>query len=62
MVGLNTGVISMAEAPFGGIEESGMSREGSHYGVDDYLDIRMMRSEIVPPVSRCSGELQREAL
>ena len=48
MVGLNTGVISMAEAPFGGIKESGFGREGSHHGVDDYLDIKMICSEIAP--------------
>ncbi len=40
MVGLNTGLISTEVAPFGGIKESGMGREGSHYGVDDYLDIK----------------------
>ena len=37
MVGLNTGLISSAVAPFGGIKQSGLGREGSRYGMDDYL-------------------------
>ncbi len=37
MVGLNTGVISTAAAPFGGVKQSGLGREGSQYGMDDYL-------------------------
>jgi len=40
MVGLNTGIISSEMAPFGGIKESGMGREGSKYGMDDYLEIK----------------------
>jgi len=46
MVGLNTGAISMAEAPFGGIKESGHGREGSRHGLEDYLDLKMICSEI----------------
>ena len=42
MVGLNTGIISTEVAPFGGVKESGLGREGSHYGVEDYLDIKMV--------------------
>ncbi|MCY1646611.1 NAD-dependent succinate-semialdehyde dehydrogenase [Caulobacter sp. SL161] len=42
MVGLNTGLISTEVAPFGGIKESGLGREGSHLGVDDYLDIKLV--------------------
>lgn len=42
MVGLNTGAISTEVAPFGGVKESGLGREGSHHGVDDYLDIKLM--------------------
>ena len=38
--GLNTGIISTEMAPFGGIKESGMGREGSKYGIDDYLEIK----------------------
>ena len=40
MVGLNTGIVSTEMAPFGGIKESGMGREGSKYGVEDYLEIK----------------------
>ena len=40
MVGLNTGVISTEMAPFGGVKESGIGREGSKYGVDDYLEMK----------------------
>ncbi|KAL0935944.1 succinate-semialdehyde dehydrogenase [Colletotrichum truncatum] len=42
MVAINTGVISDASAPFGGVKHSGMGREGSKYGVDDYLTIKMI--------------------
>ena len=40
MVGLNTGIISTEMAPFGGVKESGIGREGSKYGVDEYLEIK----------------------
>ena len=40
MVGVNTGLTSKAEAPFGGIKESGLGREGSKYGMDDFLEIK----------------------
>lgn len=40
MVGINTGMISTAVAPFGGVKESGMGREGSKYGIEDYLEIK----------------------
>jgi len=42
MVGINTGLISTEAAPFGGIKQSGLGREGSHYGLDDYLEIKYM--------------------
>lgn len=42
MVGVNTGLISTEVAPFGGVKESGMGREGSHYGMDDYLNLKMV--------------------
>lgn len=42
MIGVNTGSISTAEAPFGGIKQSGIGREGSKYGLDDYLEIKYM--------------------
>jgi succinate-semialdehyde dehydrogenase/glutarate-semialdehyde dehydrogenase len=40
MVGVNTGLISTAEAPFGGVKASGIGREGSKYGIDEYLTIK----------------------
>jgi len=40
MVGINEGVISTEVAPFGGIKESGLGREGSKYGLDDYLEMK----------------------
>lgn len=40
MVGVNTGLISTAEAPFGGVKQSGLGREGSRHGLDDYLEIK----------------------
>ncbi len=40
IVGVNTGIISSEMAPFGGVKESGQGREGSKYGIDDYLDIK----------------------
>jgi len=40
MVGVNTGLISNEVAPFGGVKQSGLGREGSHYGLDDFLVIK----------------------
>ncbi len=40
MVGVNTGLISTVEAPFGGVKSSGLGREGSKYGIDDYLEMK----------------------
>ena len=40
IVGVNTGLPSKAEIPFGGVKESGLGREGSRYGVDDFLEIK----------------------
>jgi len=42
MVGINTGLISTAEAPFGGMKQSGLGREGSKYGMDDYLEVKYL--------------------
>ena len=42
MVGINTGLISTEVAPFGGIKASGLGREGSRYGIDDYLEIKYL--------------------
>ena len=40
MVGINTGIISNEVAPFGGVKQSGLGREGSRYGMDDYLTVK----------------------
>ncbi|MFP6744013.1 MAG: aldehyde dehydrogenase family protein, partial [Alphaproteobacteria bacterium] len=42
IVGINAGVISTEVAPFGGVKESGVGREGSHYGIDEYLEVKYM--------------------
>jgi succinate-semialdehyde dehydrogenase/glutarate-semialdehyde dehydrogenase len=40
MVGINAGVISTAEAAFGGVKQSGLGREGGRYGIDEYLETK----------------------
>jgi succinate-semialdehyde dehydrogenase/glutarate-semialdehyde dehydrogenase len=42
MVGINEGLISTAEVPFGGVKESGIGREGSRHGIEEYLEIKYM--------------------
>ena len=42
IVGINTGIISTEVAPFGGVKESGIGREGSKYGMDEYLEIKYL--------------------
>jgi succinate-semialdehyde dehydrogenase/glutarate-semialdehyde dehydrogenase len=42
IVGINEGIISAAEAPFGGMKQSGIGREGSHHGVEEYVEIKYM--------------------
>jgi len=42
MVGINEGIISTAEAAFGGIKESGIGREGSHHGIDEFTYTKYM--------------------
>jgi len=42
MVGINTGILSNEVAPFGGVKQSGLGREGSHFGMDDYLVIKYL--------------------
>ncbi|MBE0546917.1 MAG: NAD-dependent succinate-semialdehyde dehydrogenase [Rubrivivax sp.] len=49
MVGINTGLISTAEVPFGGVKQSGLGREGAHQGMDDYVEIKYL----------CLGDIQR---
>ena len=42
IVGINAGIISTEAAPFGGMKQSGLGREGSKYGVEDYLEIKYL--------------------
>jgi succinate-semialdehyde dehydrogenase / glutarate-semialdehyde dehydrogenase len=42
IVGINTGLISTEQAPFGGVKQSGIGREGSRYGIEDYLEIKYL--------------------
>lgn len=42
MVGINVGVLASAEVPFGGVKESGIGREGSHHGVEEFLEMKYM--------------------
>ena len=42
IIGINTGIISTEVAPFGGVKESGMGREGSKYGMDDFLEVKYL--------------------
>ncbi|OOF98183.1 hypothetical protein ASPCADRAFT_142170 [Aspergillus carbonarius ITEM 5010] len=50
MVAINTGVISDAPAPFGGVKYSGVGREGSKYGIEDYMNIKMVVTGGIDPV------------
>ena len=42
IVGINEGIISTAVAPFGGVKESGIGREGSKYGIEDFIEIKYL--------------------
>jgi succinate-semialdehyde dehydrogenase/glutarate-semialdehyde dehydrogenase len=42
MVGINTGLISTEVAPFGGVKQSGIGREGSKYGMDEYVEMKYL--------------------
>jgi succinate-semialdehyde dehydrogenase/glutarate-semialdehyde dehydrogenase len=46
MVGVNVGAISDVAIPFGGVKESGFGREGSKYGIDEYLTTKMIMTGI----------------
>jgi succinate-semialdehyde dehydrogenase/glutarate-semialdehyde dehydrogenase len=49
MVGINTGLISTAEVPFGGVKQSGLGREGARQGIDDYVEAKYL----------CLGDIQK---
>ena len=42
MVGINSGSVSNAVAPFGGVKESGLGREGSHHGIEEFLEMKTL--------------------
>jgi succinate-semialdehyde dehydrogenase/glutarate-semialdehyde dehydrogenase len=42
MVGINTGLISTAEVPFGGVKQSGLGREGSRHGIEEYVEMKYL--------------------
>ena len=42
MIGINTGLISTEAVPFGGMKQSGLGREGSHYGIDEFLEVKYL--------------------
>lgn len=46
IVGVNTGIISTEVAPFGGVKQSGLGREGSHHGIDDYLEMKYICTSV----------------
>jgi succinate-semialdehyde dehydrogenase/glutarate-semialdehyde dehydrogenase len=48
MVGLNTGVVSTPSAPFGGVKQSGLGREGGRVGIEEFLEIKYVSIPIRP--------------
>jgi succinate-semialdehyde dehydrogenase / glutarate-semialdehyde dehydrogenase len=42
MVGINTGMISTEVAPFGGVKQSGLGREGSSHGIDEFVEVKYL--------------------
>lgn len=46
MVGVNTGLISQASIPFGGVQQSGFGREGSKYGLAEYQNVKLVASSL----------------
>lgn len=46
MVGVNTGLISTEVAPFGGVKQSGLGREGSHHGIDDFVEMKYICTSV----------------
>ena len=50
MVGINVGILATEHVPFGGVKQSGLGREGSHHGIDDYVEIKYL----------CLGDIQEK--
>lgn len=46
MVAVNSGTASTEVAPFGGVKESGLGREGSHHGINEYLDVKYVLMDL----------------
>jgi len=46
IVGVNTGIISTEVAPFGGVKQSGLGREGSHHGIDEFLEMKYICTSV----------------
>jgi succinate-semialdehyde dehydrogenase/glutarate-semialdehyde dehydrogenase len=46
IVGINTGLVSNAVAPFGGVKEAGLGREGGRYGIEDFLEVKYLCIDI----------------
>ena len=46
IVRVNTGIISTEVAPFGGVKQSGLGREGSHHGLDEYLEMKYVCASV----------------
>jgi succinate-semialdehyde dehydrogenase / glutarate-semialdehyde dehydrogenase len=54
MVGINTGMVSTV-APFGGVKQSGLGREGSHYGIDEFVEVKYLCFGGLGPAKVTSG-------
>ena len=55
MVGINTGMVSTEVAPFGGVKQSGLGREGSHYGIDEFVEVKYLCFGGLEPAKVTSG-------
>jgi succinate-semialdehyde dehydrogenase / glutarate-semialdehyde dehydrogenase len=55
MVGINTGIVSTEVAPFGGVKQSGLGREGSHYGIDEFVEVKYLCFGGLEPAKITSG-------
>jgi succinate-semialdehyde dehydrogenase/glutarate-semialdehyde dehydrogenase len=58
MVGINAGAISNEVAPFGGVKQSGLGREGSVYGIEDYLELKYLAWEGARANAHANGGMQ----
>ena len=62
IVGINTGLISNEVGPFGGVKQSGLGREGSKYGIEEYLEIKYLCLDLLRPGPGAHGASGRMAL